>query len=143
MRSYFYWTSTFLVSAFMIFVALAYLSHQPKMLAEFSSLGYPRYFPNLLGVFKILGVIALLVPKFPRLKEWAYAGFAFTFIGAFVSHLAMGQNHQAIMPVFASVLLAASYFTRPLSRRLPAVVVVFAASETEVVETEEHETALV
>jgi hypothetical protein len=118
MKTVIYWTSTILVSFFMLFVAIAYLNHQPKMMASFSSLGYPSYFPNILGVFKILGALALLLPRFPLLKEWAYAGFTFTFIGAFVSHVAINQSREAIMPVIALLLLVASYFTRPLSRRL-------------------------
>jgi hypothetical protein len=139
MKNILYWISTILVSAFMLFVALAYLSHQPKMMAAFSSLGYPNYFPTILGVFKILGAIALLVPGFARLKEWAYAGFTFTFIGAFVSHLAMNQNQEAIMPVITLVLLVTSYLTRPLGRRLPSSVVV--ATETILVKAHERQKA--
>jgi hypothetical protein len=71
-------------------------------------------------------VIALLVPGFLILKEWAYAGFTFTFIGAFISHLAMNQNQEAIMPVIAFVVLAISYFMRPASRRLHSAVIVSA-----------------
>ena len=119
MKKILYWISTLLISAFMLFVAFSYLTHQPKMMAAFTSLGYPGYFPNILGIFKILGVIALLVPGFLRLKEWAYAGFTFTFIGAFISHLAVGQNHEALMPLVALGLLAVSYFTSPLSRIFP------------------------
>jgi hypothetical protein len=118
MKKIIYWISTVLISVFMLFVAVAYLDHQPKMMAAFASLGYPSYFPNLLGIFKILGVIALLSPGFPILKEWAYAGFTFTFIGAFVSHLAVNQNQEAMMPLITLILLAASYFTRPATRRL-------------------------
>jgi len=92
-------------------VGVAYLSHNPKMMAAFDSLGYPKYFSNILGVAKLLGAIALLVPGFPTLKEWAYAGFTFTFVGAFISHLEMNQNQEAVPPVVALLLLAASYFT--------------------------------
>jgi hypothetical protein len=70
-----------------------------------------------------LGVIALLVPGFALLKEWAYAGFTFTFIGAFISHLTMNQNQEALMPVVALALLAISYFLRPASRRVHYAVV--------------------
>jgi len=141
MKNFFYWTSTVLISAFMAFVASAYLSHQPKMMMAFSSLGYPSYFPKILGIFKILGAVALLVPRFPRLNEWAYAGFTFTFIGAFVSHLAMGQNQEALMPLITLIVLATSYFTRPFSRRLPSAIVV--ASETVVVTSDERENTVV
>ena len=125
-----YWISTLLISALMAFAAYAYLSHQPKVMNAFSSLGYPGYFPTMLGIAKIFGVIALLVPGFPVLKEWAYAGFTFTFIAAFISHLTMGQNQQAIAPVVAFILLAISYGTRPAMRTLP--VAIFSAEIREV-----------
>jgi hypothetical protein len=133
MKTILYWVSTLMLSAFMLFVAFAYLTHQPKMMAAFTSLGYPSYFPDILGVAKILGVIALLVPGFPRLKEWAYAGFTFTFIGAFISHLAVGQNQEALMPLVALGLLAISYFTSPASRMFPAPFAI--GSRTTVVKT--------
>jgi hypothetical protein len=113
-----YWISTILVCAMMAMVAFAYLTNQPKMAEAFSSLGYPPYFQDILGVAKLLGVIALLAPGFALLKEWAYAGFTFTFIGAFISHLAVGQNQEALMPVIALVLLGLSYSLRPANRRL-------------------------
>src|SRR5215203_1807133 len=61
-------------------------------------LGYPVYFLTLLGVWKILGVVALLIPKFPLLKEWAYAGFFFAMTGAIFSHIAMGNPVNEILP---------------------------------------------
>jgi hypothetical protein len=115
-----YWISTILISIFMAAVAIAYLTGQPQMNSAFLSLGYPPYFQNILGVAKLLGVIALLVPGASLLKEWAYAGFTFTFIGAFISHLMVNQNQQAIMPVIALIILAISYFTRPASRAMPS-----------------------
>jgi uncharacterized membrane protein YphA (DoxX/SURF4 family) len=112
-----YWIATVLICAMMAMSSFAYLSHAPKMMEGFAKLGYPPYFPIILGVFKALGVIALLAPRFALLKEWAYAGFTFTFIGAFVSHLAVGQDKEAIAPVIALVLLAISYVLRPATRR--------------------------
>jgi uncharacterized membrane protein YphA (DoxX/SURF4 family) len=114
-----YWISTLLICAMMAAVGVAYLMHVPKMDAAFASLGYPLYFQNMLGVAKLLGVIALLAPGFPLLKEWAYAGFTFTFIAAFISHLVAHQNQEAVGPVIALLLLIASYCLRPASRRLP------------------------
>jgi hypothetical protein len=113
-----YWIATILLAAFMAFNAYAYLTHSPMMMAAFASLGYPSYFSNILGVAKILGVLALLIPGAVRLKEWAYAGFTFTFCGAFFSHLASAQQKEALMPIFALVVLALSYLLRPPSRRL-------------------------
>jgi hypothetical protein len=76
-------------------------------------LGYPEYFGNMLVVFKILGVLALVIPKVPtKVKEWAYAGFAFNFIFAFLSHWAVdGFGSQTIMPLVLLAVLVASYTT--------------------------------
>lgn len=88
------------------------------MMGAFTSLGYPLYLPAILGVAKILGVLALIAPGTPRVKEWAYAGFAFVFIGAICSHLAAGQEKAAIMPAANLVVLVVSYICRPAARRL-------------------------
>lgn len=115
-----YWIATLLLSAFMAFAAFSYLSQDPKMTSGFASLGYPSYFPIILGVAKILGVIALLVPGLPRMKEWAYAGFTFTFLGAIWSHVAMNQYSAALMPAMSLVVLAISCAYRPADRRVSA-----------------------
>lgn len=111
-----YWIATLLLCAFMAFSAFSYLTHQPKMVEAFMSLGYPMYFMTILAVAKTLGILALLTPGLPRLKEWAYAGFTFTFLGAVWSHLAMGQNQAVLMPLVSLALLAISYVCRPLER---------------------------
>ena len=82
-----------------------------------ASLGYPPYFSTILGSAKTLGILALLAPGLPLLKEWAYAGFTFTFLGALWSHLAMGQTQAVPMPIAALVLLALSYILRPAGTR--------------------------
>lgn len=115
-----YWIATILLCAQMAFAAFAYLSKQPKMVEGFASLGYPEYVITILGLAKILGVVALLMPGWPMLKEWAYAGFTFMFVGATWSHLAMDQNKAAIMPVAALILLTVSCLLRPISRRVVA-----------------------
>jgi uncharacterized membrane protein YphA (DoxX/SURF4 family) len=85
-------------------------------------LGYPVYFLTILGVWKVLGVIALLVPRFPLLKEWAYAGFFFLTTGAIWSHLA---THHAMAEILPSLLLLAltivSWYFRPVNRKLVSV----------------------
>ncbi|RVU01198.1 DoxX family protein [Mucilaginibacter limnophilus] len=84
-----------------------------------SSLGYPLYLLSIIGAWKILGVIAILVPGFRLLKEWAYAGYLFTMSGAFVSHLVIGQAFAEAVP--SLVLLMAtvlSWFFRPANRKL-------------------------
>jgi hypothetical protein len=113
-----YWSTTLIFAAFMAYNAYAYLSRDPKMMAAMFSLGYPPYFPIILGIAKILGVIAILVPSAPRTKEWAYAGFTFTMIGAFFSHLASGQQREAALPIAVLIVMAASYLLRPPMRRI-------------------------
>jgi p-aminobenzoyl-glutamate transporter AbgT len=115
-----YWIATILLAGFMAFAAFSYLTREQKVISGFASLGYPAYFPTILGVAKMLGVLALLAPGLPRLKEWAYAGFTFTFIGAICSHLASDQNKAALMPLASLVVLAISYACRPAERRVAA-----------------------
>ena len=81
-------------------------------------LGYPVYLLTLLGICKILGVVALLIPKFPILKEWAYAGLFFVMSGAVFSHLAMGDPVKEIFPsVLLIVLILVSWYFRPMDRK--------------------------
>jgi hypothetical protein len=106
-----YWASTGLLSLAMLFSAYAYIA-QPAMREAFTHLGYPAYFRVELAVAKVVGVLLLLAPVGPHLKEWAYAGFAFTFVSAFIGHSALGDPVGRRMgPVFVLVLLAASYLT--------------------------------
>jgi uncharacterized membrane protein YphA (DoxX/SURF4 family) len=82
-------------------------------------LGYPIYFLTILGVWKILGVVAVLVPKFPRLKEWAYAGFFLAMSGAIFSHLAVSDSVVEMLPALLLLILTTvSWYFRPESRRL-------------------------
>jgi hypothetical protein len=115
-----YWICTALVCVMMTLAAVMYLTHNPHVMESFATLGYPAYFPNILGIAKLLGVVALLVPRFALLKEWAYAGFTITFVSAFISHVVSNDAGHAAPSVVALVLLAISYFLRPPSRRLIA-----------------------
>ncbi|MFA6260956.1 MAG: DoxX family protein [Bacteroidia bacterium] len=82
-------------------------------------LGYPVYLLTLLGVWKLLGVLALLVPKFPLLKEWAYAGFFFTLMGAIWSHIAVGDPMIELFPSLLLIaLLFLSWYFRPAERKV-------------------------
>tara|TARA_R110000868_G_scaffold97095_3_gene267099 strand:+ start:2071 stop:2451 length:381 start_codon:yes stop_codon:yes gene_type:complete len=106
----FYWTATILIAIFE--GVLPALTSQTEMAKEgISHLGYPEYFGNALVVFKILGVLVLVIPKIPsRLKEWAYAGFTFDFIFAAISHAAVdGINGEAFFPLVVLAVLAVSY----------------------------------
>ncbi|NGF57797.1 DoxX family protein [Parapedobacter sp. SGR-10] len=84
-----------------------------------SSLGYPLYVLSILGVWKILGVIAILIPKFPLLKEWAYAGFFFAMSGAAISHLATGQQFvEAVPSLILLIVTVLSWYFRPADRKI-------------------------
>ena len=84
-----------------------------------SSLGYPLYVLSILGVWKLLGVVAILIPGFLLLKEWAYAGFFFVMSGALISHLAVGQPFTEALPslILLSVTVLSWYF-RPADRKI-------------------------
>src|SRR5206468_8172530 len=84
-----YWVFTGLLSALMLLGAIPDLMSVPDAVTLFNHLGYPAYLLPFLGVAKILGVIAILVPGFPRIKEWAYAGFVFDLAGAMYSSIAV------------------------------------------------------
>jgi len=85
-------------------------------------LGYPVYLLIILGTWKILGVIAVLIPKFPLLKEWAYAGFLFIMSGAIFSHIAVNDSITELIPSsLLLILTAVSWYFRPADRKLPAL----------------------
>jgi uncharacterized membrane protein YphA (DoxX/SURF4 family) len=115
-----YWVTTGLVAAAGIMSAFAYLSGAPPAVEGFARVGYPQQLRILLGIAKPLGAIVLLIPGWPRLKEWAYAGFTFAWIAAIFAHYLAGERATAIEPVVLLIILGVSYFTRPASRQLPA-----------------------
>ena len=85
-------------------------------------LGYPIYFLTILGIWKILGVVAVLIPKFPLLKEWAYAGFFFAMSGAVFSHIALGDSVNEIFPsLLLLILTLVSWYFRPADRKIISV----------------------
>lgn len=93
----------------------------PQVAEQMVHLGYPAYFAKILGVWKLAGVVAILIPRFPRLKEWAYAGMIFDLTGAAVSHAAVGDaTAYVIRPLFLCVFVAASWAMRPADRKLAA-----------------------
>ena len=112
-----YWVTTGIVAAMMLFAAFVYLSGSPQAVQGFAHVGYPQQLRVILGIAKLLGVIALLAPGFPKIKEWAYAGFTFAWIAAFVAHYLAHDGAEIFMPLVAMVLLGVSYVTRPASRR--------------------------
>lgn len=85
-------------------------------------LGYPVYLLTILGVWKFLGVVTVLIPKLPLIKEWAYAGFFFAMTGAIFSHLASGDAVKEIFPsLLLLVLTIVSWYFRPADRKLISV----------------------
>lgn len=105
-----YWITTGLITFMMLFSAYNYVAN-PDMKLAFQHLGFPDYFRVELAVAKILGAIVLIVPKLPvRLKEFAYAGFAITFISAFIAHGASGDDvSMVLMPLVFLGILILSY----------------------------------
>ncbi|MEN2398796.1 DoxX family protein [Flavobacterium sp. MC2016-06] len=107
-----FWTTTILI--FLFEGVMPAFTSQTEMAKEgIKHLGYPEYFGNALVVFKVLGTLALIIPKVPkRIKEWAYAGFAFDFIFASISHFAVdGIGFNGFMPLIVFAVLIFSYVT--------------------------------
>lgn len=107
-----FWTTTILIFLFEG-VMPALFSQSAEAKEGIRHLGYPEYFGNALVVFKILGVLALIIPQVPgRVKEWAYAGFAFDFIFASISHFAVdGIDFNGFFPLIVLAILVVSYVT--------------------------------
>lgn len=112
-----YWVSTGLIAAMSLFAAFAYLSGSQQAVEGFAHVGYPQQLRVLLGTAKLLGAITLLIPGWPKLKEWAYAGFTFAWIAAFFAHYLAKDGPRAFTPLVLLVLLSVSYVSRPASRR--------------------------
>jgi DoxX-like family len=117
-RKIVYWTSTAIV-AVMLLSALSYLTGNPQMVSSFAKAGYPQHLRMILGIAKPAAAIVLLLPGFALLKEWAYAGAAFTWVMAVVAHYLAGDGVQMWgVPLALLALLIVSYATRPASRKL-------------------------
>lgn len=114
-----YWVSTALLCFGMLGSGISQLLQIKEMNELISHVGYPLYFMYIIGVWKILGVIAILVPKYPLLKEWAYAGFFFLMTGALISHLFIGDGGNAIFgPLFQTIFVVVSWYFRPANRKI-------------------------
>jgi uncharacterized membrane protein YphA (DoxX/SURF4 family) len=109
-----YWAVTALVALAMGFGGVMDLSGKPEVTDGMKHLGYPAYLATILGIWKILGTIVILVPKFPVLKEWAYAGMIFDLTGAAFSHAAVQDPiSNVVTPLIISLLVMASWYLRP------------------------------
>ena len=122
-----YWIATLWLSLGMISTGAVQLFKQKAGqggLDTITELGYPIYILTILGVWKVLGVIAVLTPKFPLLKEWAYAGFFFAMSGAIFSHMASGNSIKEIFPpLLLLTLTMVSWYFRPPGRKIATITI--------------------
>lgn len=114
-----YWIFTAWLALGMTSTGIVQLMKMQKEVDMFAHLGYPEYLLTIIGAWKILGVVAVLIPKFPLIKEWAYAGFFFCMTGAIVSHMVLGDPiGEVAPPLLLLVLTVISWYFRPAGRRL-------------------------
>jgi uncharacterized membrane protein YphA (DoxX/SURF4 family) len=132
-KSIAYWTATIVVAASIGSGGVAQVAHLKENVDGFTHvLGYPLYFVTVLGVWKVLGAIAILVPRLPRLKEWAYAGIFFDLTGAAASWAAVGGPGEAfhvIAPLIIAGFCLASWAFRPPSRTVGVLIPDTSATE--------------
>jgi hypothetical protein len=114
-----YWVTTAILAFVMLSGGVANALHQHDAAAGMVHLGYPLYFMTILGIWKLLGGVTVLLPGLPRLKEWAYAGIIFDLTGATVSHVVMGDGvRHAVTPLVIAAIALASWALRPAGRAL-------------------------
>lgn len=114
-----YWIATIWLALGMLSTGIVQLFKMKEEVDMMTRLGYPVYFLTMLGVWKMLGVVAALIPKFPLLKEWAYAGFFFAMSGAIFSHVASGSGAKEFFgPALLLILTVVSWYFRPVERKL-------------------------
>jgi hypothetical protein len=114
-----YWISTAWLALGMLSTGIVQLLRAEEEVENITQLGYPEYLLTILGTWKVLGVIAVLIPKFPLLKEWAYAGFFFAMSGATLSRIASGDTMNQIFPsLLLLILTLVSWYFRPPDRKM-------------------------
>jgi len=114
-----YWIFTIWMSLGMVSTAIVQLLKHKDEVENFTTLGYPTYLMTIIGVWKILGVIVVILPKLPLIKELAYAGFFFVMSGAVISHLIVGDPIDKVLPaVLLLVLVIISWYFRPSDRKI-------------------------
>ncbi|MCC5929119.1 MAG: DoxX family protein [Cyclobacteriaceae bacterium] len=113
-----YWIATLWLSLGMLSTGIVQLIPLEAEADKMSDLGYPMYFLTIIGIWKLLGIIAVLIPKYPILKEWAYAGFFFLMTGAIFTHYAVGDVAMEYFgPGLLLVLTILSWYFRPANRK--------------------------
>ena len=122
MKTTAYWVATIFGPASFVIGGYLHLTRDPQVVATLAHLGYPAYFATIMGVWKLLGAIAIVAPGFPRLKEWAYAGFFFDLTGAAATRAFVGDGVvDIIAPLAFLALVAASWALQPARRELGRV----------------------
>ncbi|RYY55667.1 MAG: DoxX family protein [Chitinophagaceae bacterium] len=117
-----YWVATIWLALGMLSTAIVQLMPMDEEIDNFRQLGYPLYLMAIIGIWKIAGVLTVLLPRLPILKEWAYAGFFFAMSGAAVSHLLVGHPLSKTFPPLLLLLLTlVSWYFRPPSRKAMAI----------------------
>lgn len=116
-----FWSATVLVCLAFVGSGIANLVHSPHIATDMAHLGYPAYFSTILGSWKVLGAVAIVAPRLPRLKEWAYAGMIFDLSGAAISRGASGDGPAGVIPpMLIAALVVTSWALRPADRVLIA-----------------------
>ncbi len=119
-----YWIATLWLALGMVSTGVVQMMKMKDDVDRMAHLGYPTYLLTMLGIWKLLGVVAVLIPKYPLLKEWAYAGFFFAMSGAVISHIVVGDPISEIFPsLLLLTLTVVSWYFRPESRKIVSVVV--------------------
>ena len=114
-----YWIATIWLALGMLSTAIVQVLQTKEEVEMMTRLGYPAYLLTIIGLWKILGVVAVLIPKYPLVKEWAYAGFFFAMSGAIISHLMVGDEAKEIFgPTLLLLLTVVSWYFRPAERKL-------------------------
>ena len=114
-----YWIATIWLALGMLSTGIVQLLKVKEEVDMMTHLGYPLYFLTILGIWKMLGVVTVLIPKFPLIKEWPYAGFYFAMSGAVFSHLARGDEpKEFFVPILLLVLTSVSWYFRPADRKI-------------------------
>lgn len=117
-----YWAATALVAFVLVAGGAAQLARMPQNVEGMVHLGYPAYLLGILGFWKVLGGLAILAPRLPRLKEWAYAGAFFDLSGAAASHFFAGDPAARVFfPALFALVAVASWALRPPARTMGAL----------------------
>ena len=118
-RTLFYWITTIVSAIAFIVPGIGNVIHLPHFVSDMTHLGYPGYFLTIFGIWKIFGAIAIIIPGFKRLKEWAYAGMIFDLTGASYSRISSHDEViMAVVPILITCVVFTSWFLRPQSRKL-------------------------